>query len=150
MLALEVQPLADLSAWPSVGVRLAALQDALAGGDGVSVADVALLRTFALRERTAPLTVYGPEGTKALLGALGPVLGKVPYPLAVVELEPGQEVAGDGYRLEAIGTRHRVPSVGWYSIEPRSVKKRMAHFCTSFWMPVVTCPLSGPKPGRMG
>ncbi len=76
-----------------------------------------LLRTFALRERTAPLSLYGPEGTKALLGALGPVMGKLPYPFAIVELEPGQEVAGDGYRLEAIGTRHRVPSVGWALVE---------------------------------
>ncbi len=49
MLALEIQPLSDLAAWPSVGVRLTALQAALAGGDGVAPSDVALLRVFARR-----------------------------------------------------------------------------------------------------
>lgn len=76
-----------------------------------------LLRTFALRERTAPLALYGPEGIRGVLDALGPVVGRLPYPFAVVEVEPGAEIACDGYRFEAIGTRHRVKSVGWALIE---------------------------------
>ncbi|MEY4226920.1 MAG: ribonuclease [Actinomycetota bacterium] len=76
-----------------------------------------LLRTFALRERTAPLALYGPEGIRRVLDALDGVIGRLPYPFAVVELEPGQEAQGPGYRLEAVGTRHRVPSVGWALVE---------------------------------
>ena len=76
-----------------------------------------LLRTFALRERSAPLALYGPEGIRRVLDALDGVIGRLPYPFAVVELEPGQEVQGPDYRLEAVGTRHRVPSVGWALVE---------------------------------
>ena len=46
-----------------------------------------LLRTFALRERTVPLALYGPEGIAGVLDALAPVVGKLPYPFAVVEVE---------------------------------------------------------------
>ena len=76
-----------------------------------------LLRTFALRERTAPLSIYGPEGIKKVLQDLDSVIGKMPFPLAVVELAGGAEIACDDYRLEAIGTRHRVPSLGWALVE---------------------------------
>ena len=76
-----------------------------------------LLRTFALRERTAPLALFGPEGIRGVLDSLAPVIGKLPYPFAAVEVEPGTEIAGDGCRFEAIGTRHRVKSVGWALIE---------------------------------
>lgn len=76
-----------------------------------------LLRTFALRERTAPLSIYGPEGIKKVLQDLDSVIGKMPYPLAVVELAGGAEIVCSDYRLEAIGTRHRVPSLGWALVE---------------------------------
>jgi ribonuclease Z len=76
-----------------------------------------LLRTFALRERTAPLALYGPEGIAKVLRDLDSVIGKLPYPFAVVEVEPGGEITSSDYRLEAIGTRHRVKSVGWALIE---------------------------------
>ena len=76
-----------------------------------------LLRTFALRERTAPLSIYGPEGIKKVLQDLDSVIGKMPFPLAVVELAGGAEIACSDSRLEAIGTRHRVPSLGWALVE---------------------------------
>lgn len=76
-----------------------------------------LLRSFALRERTAPLSIYGPEGIKKVLQDLDSVIGKMPYPLAVVELAGGAEITCSDYRLEAIGTRHRVPSLGWALVE---------------------------------
>ena len=76
-----------------------------------------LLRTFALRERTRPLALYGPEGMRKVLRDLDSVVGKLPYPFAVTEVPGGGEIRGDGYRFEAIGTRHRVPSVGWALVE---------------------------------
>src|SRR6059058_6517951 len=46
-----------------------------------------MLKTFALRGREQfPLTVYGPAGIKSLFGALRPFLGRLPYPLTLVEL----------------------------------------------------------------
>ena len=49
-----------------------------------------MLKTFALRGREEPgLTVYGPHGTKELFSRLRPFLGRLPYPLTTVELEPG-------------------------------------------------------------
>ena len=36
-----------------------------------------MLKTFALRERTAPLALYGPPGTRALLRALQPLVGRL-------------------------------------------------------------------------
>src|SRR6059058_2364682 len=40
-----------------------------------------MLKTFALRGRDQPLTVYGPRGLKDLFGALGRVFGRLPYAL---------------------------------------------------------------------
>src|SRR5437773_12063017 len=52
-----------------------------------------MLKTFALRGRDeAPLTVYGPRGLKQLFAALRPFLGRLPYGLALVELDAGEEL----------------------------------------------------------
>jgi ribonuclease Z len=76
-----------------------------------------LLKTFGLREREAPLTVYGPPGTGALVAALRPLIGRVSFPFVSVDVEPGEDITCDGYRLEAVPTVHRVPSVGWALVE---------------------------------
>ena len=39
-----------------------------------------MLKTFALRQREVPLTVYGPPGLRELFGDLRRVFGKVTYP----------------------------------------------------------------------
>jgi ribonuclease Z len=41
----------------------------------------------------------------------------LPFPFAVVDIEPGGEVLGDGYRFEAAGTRHRGPCLAWSLVE---------------------------------
>src|SRR3954449_6602130 len=46
-----------------------------------------MLKTFSLRGRERPLTVYGPPGLKALFSALRVVIGKNTYALQLVELE---------------------------------------------------------------
>ena len=51
-----------------------------------------MLKSFALRERDQPLTVYGPRGLKELMGAMRVVYGRMPYELSFVELAAG----GDG------------------------------------------------------
>src|SRR6476659_1398673 len=59
-----------------------------------------MLKTFALRGRELPLTVYGPAGLRDLIGALRRVFGRLSYPLEIVELRPGERVERDGYALE--------------------------------------------------
>jgi ribonuclease Z len=72
-----------------------------------------MLKTFALRGREAPLTIYGPVGISAVMNVLGRVVGRLPYPVELVELEPGDAIPRNDYRLEAFATEHHVPSVGW-------------------------------------
>jgi ribonuclease Z len=72
-----------------------------------------MLKTFGLRGREVPVTVYGPRGTRALLGALGVVVGRVAYPLEIRELGPGEGVERDGYRMEAFAVRHGTSAVGY-------------------------------------
>jgi ribonuclease Z len=76
-----------------------------------------LLKTFDLRERATPLALYGPPGTRALVDALRPFVGRLSFPFVAVDVEPGEEISCDAYRLEAVPTIHRVPSVGWALVE---------------------------------
>ena len=72
-----------------------------------------MLKTFGLRGRDTPIRVHGPRGTRALLGALGVVVGRIAYPLEVVELGAGGTVERDGYRIEAFAVAHGVGALGY-------------------------------------
>jgi ribonuclease Z len=76
-----------------------------------------MFKTFALRGRELPLDVYGPRGLVDLLGSLKRVVGRLTYEVRLVELEPGDVLERDGYRLAAFGVAHGVPSLGWSLIE---------------------------------
>lgn len=76
-----------------------------------------MLKTFDLRGRERPLAVHGPHGLKELLGSLRRVYGRLSYPLELVELEPGQEVTRDGYRVAAFPVAHSVPTLGYAVFE---------------------------------
>ena len=76
-----------------------------------------MLKTFALRGRELPLDVYGPRGLVDLLGSLKRVVGKLTYEIQLVELEPGDVLERDGYRLATFGVSHGVRSLGWSLIE---------------------------------
>jgi ribonuclease Z len=77
-----------------------------------------MLKSFALREREQPLTVYGPRGLGELMSVMRIVYGRLPYPLDVVELEPAQTVARDGYLVAAIPVIHRgAASFGYALVE---------------------------------
>src|SRR5678809_1008089 len=47
-----------------------------------------MLKTFSLRGRELPMTVYGPPGLRELFGALRRIFGKLTYGLELVELAP--------------------------------------------------------------
>src|SRR3954451_18010156 len=76
-----------------------------------------MLKTFSLRQRERPLTVYGPAGLRSLFAALRPIVGRVGFPLDLVELDPNDELERDGYRIAAYATDHGVPALGFAIVE---------------------------------
>jgi len=67
-----------------------------------------MLKSFALRERQAPLAIYGPPGLKDLMGAVRFVYGRLPYGLTIEELGPMEAVRREGYTVGSVPVRHRV------------------------------------------
>jgi ribonuclease Z len=76
-----------------------------------------MLKTFALRGRELPLEVYGPRGLVDLLGSLKRVIGRLSYEVKLSELEPGDVLERDGYRLATFPVAHGVSALGWSLIE---------------------------------
>jgi ribonuclease Z len=76
-----------------------------------------MLKTFALRDRDLPLTIYGPPGLRDLFGALRIVFGRLPYPLELVEVRAGDALERDGYRLLVFPVSHGVSAVGYALVE---------------------------------
>ena len=76
-----------------------------------------MFKTFALRGRDLPLDVYGPRGLVDLLGSLKRVVGKLSYELRLHELEPGDVLERDGYRLATFAVAHGVSALGWSLVE---------------------------------
>jgi ribonuclease Z len=75
------------------------------------------MKTFDLRGRERPLSIYGPPGLRALLNAMRPAWGRVSYPLALEELDPHEEVAFDGYVIAPFPVEHRIPAYGYAFVE---------------------------------
>jgi ribonuclease Z len=76
-----------------------------------------MLKTFALRGRELPLTVYGPPGLRDLFGSLRRIFGRLTYELELVELRPGDWLDRDGYRLQTFPVEHGVSAVGYALVE---------------------------------
>ena len=76
-----------------------------------------MLKTFALRGRQLPLTVYGPRGLRGLMSDLRRVYGRLSYEVRLVELEPTEAVPFDGFRIGAYGAVHRLEALGYALFE---------------------------------
>src|SRR5436190_5286226 len=76
-----------------------------------------MLKTFALRGRELPLTVYGPRGLKDLFSTLRRVFGRLPYALELVELRPGDVLERGEYNLVTFAVAHAVESMGFALVE---------------------------------
>ncbi len=76
-----------------------------------------LLKTYGLRGREQPLTVYGPRGLERLFRTLEPVIGRLPFELRLVELGPKDELSRDGYRIGAFEVSHGVRALGYAVVE---------------------------------
>ena len=76
-----------------------------------------MLKTFALRGRDLPLTIYGPRGLGDLWQALGRVTGRLTFEVGIVELAPDAVLPRDGYELRTFRTRHGREAIGYALVE---------------------------------
>ena len=76
-----------------------------------------MLKTFSLRQRERPLTVYGPVGLARLFKVLQPLVGNSTFPIDLVELEPNEELDRDGYRIAAYEADHVPRALGYAIVE---------------------------------
>ena len=76
-----------------------------------------MLKTFALRGRDAPLTIYGPRGLQALMRDLALLYGRLTYKVNVVELNPGEPVRFDGYEVTGFSVDHQGSAFGYAVVE---------------------------------
>ena len=84
-----------------------------------------LLRTMALQGRTEGIALYGPMGSSNHLRktvSLG--VDRIPFPVDVIETQPGEGFDGGDYRIEAFGVQHGRSAVGWALVE----KDRLGRF----------------------
>jgi ribonuclease Z len=76
-----------------------------------------MLKTFALRGREIPLTIYGPPGLDDLFATLRRIFGRLTYPVSTVELDAGARLERDGYVLDCFAVSHGVTAVGYRLVE---------------------------------
>ncbi len=76
-----------------------------------------MLKTFDLRGRDRPLTIHGPAGLGALLALALRMAGRVSFELEVVELQAGDVLVRDGYRIAPVPVSHRGPALGYVLFE---------------------------------
>ena len=76
-----------------------------------------MLKTFDLRARERPLRISGPRGLRELLALSLRAAGSVKFELELVELEPGEVLARDGYNLASFPVAHRGPALGYVLFE---------------------------------
>src|SRR6478609_5103582 len=76
-----------------------------------------MLKTFALRGREVPITIYGPPGLSELFNSLRRIFGKLTYPYELVELTPGDSIERGDHKLATFAVSHGVSSVGYALVE---------------------------------
>jgi ribonuclease Z len=75
---------------------------------------IGLLRTMALQGRVDPMTIWGPPGGGAVLRAaihLG--VDRIPFPVLVDEVKPGEPISFGEYEVAPFPTKHGIASVGY-------------------------------------
>jgi ribonuclease Z len=76
-----------------------------------------MFKSFGLRGRELPLTVYGPRGLAALMRDLEPLYARLPYALKVRELESGEAVGFDDCEVTPFTVDHQGIAVGYAVVE---------------------------------
>lgn len=79
---------------------------------------IGLLRTLGLQGRLEAMRLWTPTGTRPVLEeAVHLGVERVPFPIEICELKPGQRVHRDGYDIVAFATRHGIRSLGYALVE---------------------------------
>jgi ribonuclease Z len=102
-----------------------------------------MLKTYSLRGREVPLTIYGPHGLRELLSSLRRIFGRLSYTLEAVELEPGDRLDRDGYRIETFAVAHGVEAVGYALVEELRPGRFDVETATGLGIP------DGPERGKL-
>ena len=103
-----------------------------------------MVKSFALRDRERPLTVYGPPGTEQLMKAMKVVIGRLPYAFGVVDLAAGDALDFDGgYSIEAFNVRHGGVAFGYALVEEERPGRFDAERAAALGVPF------GPDLGRL-
>jgi ribonuclease Z len=76
-----------------------------------------LLKTYDLRGRERPLAIHGPRGVRELIVLALRAAGRVGFELELIELEPGDVLERDGYRIAPFPVRHRGTAFGYALFE---------------------------------
>jgi ribonuclease Z len=76
-----------------------------------------MLKTFAVRGRTLPITIYGPPGLQELFVSLRRIFGRLTYRYELVELRPGEVLERGDYRLATFPVAHGVSALGYALLE---------------------------------
>jgi ribonuclease Z len=76
-----------------------------------------MLKTFDLRAREKPLTIYGPPGLAKLLASMRHVWGGIGYHVEIVELADDDVVERDEYVIEPFPVVHRGAAYGYAVVE---------------------------------
>jgi ribonuclease Z len=76
-----------------------------------------MVKTFDLRAREKPLTIYGPPGTGQLFTGLRPIIGRTAYPLTTADLEPHEEIRFESLIVSPFPVKHRVEAYGYAIVE---------------------------------
>jgi ribonuclease Z len=76
-----------------------------------------MLKTFALRGRELPMTVYGPPGLAELFQSLARIFGKLTYRLRLEELRPGDVLDRGDYSIVVFRVHHGASSNGYAFVE---------------------------------
>jgi len=76
-----------------------------------------LLKTYGLMGRERPLAIHGGRGLERLFAEMRVLVGRTPFEVTLSELDPGEELKRDGYRMAAFAVDHGVPAIGYALIE---------------------------------
>ncbi|MDX1674485.1 MAG: ribonuclease Z [Longimicrobiales bacterium] len=77
-----------------------------------------LLRTMGLQGREEPMRLYCARGERGIVDtAVHLGVERVPFPVEIRELEPGEAVERDGYDIVPFATRHGRHSLGYALVE---------------------------------
>lgn len=76
-----------------------------------------MLKTFTLRGREAPMTIYGPPGLERMIGELSSLIGRLSFDLEIYELAAGEELGFKGFTVSGYAVDHGVSAFGYLLAE---------------------------------